>query len=738
MEVFISYKSEYRPFARKLRDHLQNWGHRTWLDEDNIPRGAYFRHEIQKGLESAEVVIGVVTPEAIDSREVMAEWDYALTNPRRRLLLVKYQDAQLPYHLAGLQYIDFTRDELRAFNQLEQALLIPYEKPSPSQNAVPIAHAPLKKVAVTNRERMLEKVNYFWVKGVLENTLHESGAFDLGLEINPEAVLKHKHYGDYTLPNSANIADIFQDMNRELLILGAPGSGKTVLLLQLARELIQRAQADEQQPIPTVFNLSSWAVDRKPLSEWLKDELRIRYQVPKKVALNWIEGEQLLLLLDGLDEVMESSRDDCVEAINAFRREYRSVDMVVCSRTADYNTLAHKLDLQSAIMLQPLSEQQISSYIQGEEFTDLLKVMRQDATLQAMAKTPFLLNTIAFSYRKASVVNLALPASDDNEAGRRNHLFESYIKQRLKDALSHGAYTPKQIRHYLSYLASKMVERQQTIFYIESIQPYWLETPSQLRLHRIAIKAAMGLTYGLAFGIIYGVLAGLTHGLVTHWLDGLLYGLAVTLVILVPLGLLTGLPVQMSEIEVGDTLNFHWSKDDMVWGFINAIFIAAIIGFIAWFVGMLPMGGMVALAAGAVGFMEAGLKSAERLDMRSRPNQGLRITFWNALRAGVMVALSVGLISLVSIGLMVNLAAGIAVAVVSGLGFGIFLALSNGIRSAVRHLVLRVILHRDDEIPRNYAHFLDYAAKDLLLLRKVGGGYIFVHRMLLEYFASQK
>jgi hypothetical protein len=32
--------------------------------------------------------------------------------------------------------------------------------------------------------------------------------------------------------------------------------------------------------------------------------------------------------------------------------------------------------------------------------------------------------------------------------------------------------------------------------------------------------------------------------------------------------------------------------------------------------------------------------------------------------------------------------------------------------------------------------FLDYAAKDLNFLQKVGGGYIFIHRMLLEHFAA--
>jgi hypothetical protein len=32
-------------------------------------------------------------------------------------------------------------------------------------------------------------------------------------------------------------------------------------------------------------------------------------------------------------------------------------------------------------------------------------------------------------------------------------------------------------------------------------------------------------------------------------------------------------------------------------------------------------------------------------------------------------------------------------------------------------------------------HFLDYAT-ERILLRRVGGGYVFVHRLLQEYFAS--
>ena len=40
-------------------------------------------------------------------------------------------------------------------------------------------------------------------------------------------------------------------------------------------------------------------------------------------------------------------------------------------------------------------------------------------------------------------------------------------------------------------------------------------------------------------------------------------------------------------------------------------------------------------------------------------------------------------------------------------------------------------------MPSDYIHFLDYAA-ERNLLRKVGGGYMFVHALLLDYFTTLK
>jgi hypothetical protein len=50
-------------------------------------------------------------------------------------------------------------------------------------------------------------------------------------------------------------------------------------------------------------------------------------------------------------------------------------------------------------------------------------------------------------------------------------------------------------------------------------------------------------------------------------------------------------------------------------------------------------------------------------------------------------------------------------------------------------LTLRILLRRTKALPWNLVPFLDEAAERLLLY-KVGSGYIFIHRLLLNYLAK--
>ena len=74
-----------------------------------------------------------------------------------------------------------------------------------------------------------------------------------------------------------------------------------------------------------------------------------------------------------------------------------------------------------------------------------------------------------------------------------------------------------------------------------------------------------------------------------------------------------------------------------------------------------------------------------------------------------------------------------------GLMFGLIIApigsLLGGGDVVIKHYLLRLILRREGHVPWNYVRFLDYTTS-LIFLRKVGGGYIFVHRLIMDHFAS--
>ena len=71
--------------------------------------------------------------------------------------------------------------------------------------------------------------------------------------------------------------------------------------------------------------------------------------------------------------------------------------------------------------------------------------------------------------------------------------------------------------------------------------------------------------------------------------------------------------------------------------------------------------------------------------------------------------------------------------------FGIVAALVGfawfGGREVIMHASLRTVLSLTRQTPRNLVAFLDHCV-ELDFLRKVGGGYVFIHRYLLEYFAD--
>jgi len=78
---------------------------------------------------------------------------------------------------------------------------------------------------------------------------------------------------------------------------------------------------------------------------------------------------------------------------------------------------------------------------------------------------------------------------------------------------------------------------------------------------------------------------------------------------------------------------------------------------------------------------------------------------------------------------------GIMVRLINGLIAGLIVGLNRGGSAVIKHYALRLTLWLKGYTPFQFINFLDHCAK-LILLKKVCGGYIFIHRMLLDYFAD--
>jgi hypothetical protein len=147
----------------------------------------------------------------------------------------------------------------------------------------------------------------------------------------------------------------------------------------------------------------------------------------------------------------------------------------------------------------------------------------------------------------------------------------------------------------------------------------------------------------------------------------------------------------------------------------------------------------VIVAIGALGGGLAGrkLEPGERI----RPNQGIRNSLYTASVTALIAGLLVGSCAGITAALLAQNEQSVFYPALWPIYFGCFSgiigALYFGFRNGgivcLQHSLLRLLLWLNRETPFRYIAFLDEAAHSRLL-RKIGSGYIFLHRLLLEYF----
>ncbi len=586
-----------------------------------------------------------------------------------------------------------------------------------------------------NRRVLRHMVRKFWIEGVLAHSLNHEVAIRLNIADYSHLIenrlwkLIPKQFGETAklLPSGTHITDVFDQMNQRLLILGEPGAGKTTLLLELADVLLKRADETPTEPSPVVFNLSSWIQRQLPLADWLVDELGIRHSIPKKLAQAWIERDNVLPLLDGLDEVKFEHRAACVQAINHFH-ENHLVPLVVCSRTTEYEQLIVPLKLQGAVLLQPLTPDQINVYLDrsGPSLETVRIALQHDTELQELARSPLILNIMTLAYQGVSTTELSLESATQT---RRQHLFDTYIQRMFGRREVAPIYSAIQTVRWLQWLATRLMQSGQTVFLIERMQPSWLQSRQKQYAYNVVVLLVLGLLLGLAFGLILGLISGLV------------------------VGLAFGLLAMRRDIYLVVVEKWSWKKARQrlaavsLLGLLFGLALGLIFGLISGLVVGLAFGLMGALTFGLFILLLGGLVRNVEIDIPQFSNQGIQLSLRTAIRFGLTFSLAFGLtgalvnelVGVLAFGLSDRLVNGLsdrlAIGLVNWLPIGLVVGLYAGGEACIKHLILRLLLFVNGHIPWDYARFLDYATA-LIFLRKVGGGYIFVHRLVMDHFAA--
>jgi hypothetical protein len=573
------------------------------------------------------------------------------------------------------------------------------------------------------------------------------------------------------LPSYTSILQAYDHAGQRLLILGEPGAGKTTLLLDLACELLARAESDSSLPIPVIFNLSGWANQKPPLESWLINQLQLVYNVPSPLSQAWLKQDNWLLLFDGLDEVDESLRPACIEAINAYQGEEHSIPLVVCSRRHESPAQESQLALSHAVIVQPLQEGQVIEYFEqlGEPVAVIHEAVCRNATLRQLITTPLMLHVLVLAYQGETIIDLPQLSSPEEQ---RQQILDRCARRMLEQQTTGRQFSPQQTRGWLAWLAQQMNQHHLTEFYLEWLQPSWLTTESSQNQYRLFVM----LVYGGLGGLLYGVVGALIYGLIGKILYGLVLGLLLGLV----LGLVGGLVDDIKIIRPAEVLTWSWKSVwrglfaglsdikklglleslDWSWNSVwQGVMVGFIVGLLAWLIGYGLIGGLLAgliggvigwLLVGLVGSLLAGLVcgligevvyevSGERIDknMLIRPNQGIHDAGWKALCYGLIGGLLAGLVAGLIGGWMGGQTYGLTMGIFLGVFLGTLIAQVTGGRAYVCHYALRYVFYRDGAMPWYYVRFLEEAIEHKLL-RRVAGGYCFAHPLFIDYFASQK
>ncbi|MCB0532065.1 MAG: hypothetical protein KDD14_07675 [Saprospiraceae bacterium] len=442
---------------------------------------------------------------------------------------------------------------------------------------------------------------------------------------------------------SGAMLQTFRDARGRLLLVGAPGAGKTTLMLQLARELLDA----EPDYLPAVLNLTTWSKEYSSLEAWLNVILAAEIGVSEKYAAEIIRQNHLIPLFDGFDEIEDENRRSCLEAINRFGEE-GTQQYAISSRTREFQAVNQALLIHLPVEVCPLSLGQLKSELIRLRDADekpergaglLLNAIDKDGLLREAIQTPFYFNTLQTLFNAGRTLDDLNFAATTLE-GRQVEITDRFVQHELKVS----TYPPDKANHWLSFFASRMSERNMAVFELRDLQYDWWRWRWSKWQNNL-ISEFFRVTPGyLVSGLILGVGLSLEYGPFIGSLIGLFFGLLLGL----SSGLTKAIEGKEPQITTKDKRNWSWSnyikhlKSDksfvgiliymLLFGLVKGLISEEELGLEVGLLGGIFLGLVVGLASGFAKLMEDSFDILQPTSPYHRFNASMKALWFSILQ----------------------------------------------------------------------------------------------------------
>jgi NACHT domain len=560
------------------------------------------------------------------------------------------------------------------------------------------------------------------------------------------------------------------DMVGRLVILGAPGSGKTVLAGELVLQLL-RAREDEpiakRRRVPLALDVGSWDT-RLSLRDWVVEHLRESYKLSRAIARGLVDRNHILLVLDGLDQLgvagigdvrrVRSSPKSVVAALKELNKlkNGRPLPMVVTCQRDYYRHLSSRglvLREQTAVIIHGLEAKQVSEYLaQIFPGASILKFVEEheNGPLATVLATPWVL-TLAVTACKASpmteITTKRLCGYTD-VSSLREDLIDQFIPA-VTSLDPDERYELVRVRAWLVTLARYLGRQRTRGLSGSDLIPHKLWMIAGTRRTRL-LHTLLSVPAGLVVAGFSGEFIGGLSGLVI---------VAITGVTGAGFGLYAGLKrdPHPSRVDFRDLLprrekrRLPWHEARLTWrgGLRLALVVGlAILGGVLGTIDVLgvdPHGNKaIDTAAGITSGLASGLATAILAGLGRgvahavRPSDALRADVWFGLVLGMAAGLAAGLPGGLTGGLLTALRLNARITVPGSIALALALGIASGValgsRAWLRYAVALCLLAPRGSVPWRLTGFMDWAS-DVGLLRLSGTAYQFRHEELKDWLS---